>query len=62
MDLVKDNKEQIFEEKEQEIITLTQPLVPTIFRTSIWDETLYKVYLYHYMFNFSRLGLQSFIH
>ena len=44
MDLVQeDQRELIFAEREQDLKRLSMPLKCTCFRTSIWDETLYKV-------------------
>lgn len=34
---------QIFKEREEDLRRLSRPLACTCFRTSIWDETLYKV-------------------
>lgn len=34
---------QIFKEREEDLKRLSRPLACTCFRTSIWDETLYKV-------------------
>eukprot|EP00095_Tigriopus_kingsejongensis_P000285 snap_masked-scaffold816_size93094-processed-gene-0.8 protein:Tk00285 transcript:snap_masked-scaffold816_size93094-processed-gene-0.8-mRNA-1 annotation:"ras-related gtp-binding protein a" len=43
MDLVQeDQRDMIFTEREEEIKRLSQPLECNCFRTSIWDETLYK--------------------
>jgi len=45
MDLVpEENREQVFKDRSQEIMTLSDPLKPVCFRTSIWDETLYKAW------------------
>lgn len=33
----------IFKKRETELVQLSSPLKVTCFRTSIWDETLYKV-------------------
>lgn len=44
MDLFKDqDKTRIFEEKQAELVKIANPLSVSCFRTSIWDETLYKV-------------------
>lgn len=43
MDLVaEDQREQIFKEREEDLKKLSLPLDCTCFRTSIWDETLYR--------------------
>lgn len=34
---------QIFKEREEDLRRLSRPLECSCFRTSIWDETLYKV-------------------
>lgn len=45
MDLVQeDQRELIFKEREADLKRLSQPLNCTCFRTSIWDETLYKAW------------------
>ncbi|EAL63082.1 hypothetical protein ACTFIW_012493 [Dictyostelium discoideum] len=45
MDLVpEDQRDTLFKNKEQEIRQASLPLKPTCFRTSIWDETLYKAW------------------
>jgi len=45
MDLVpEDQRETIFKKRETELISLSTPLKITCFRTSIWDETLYKAW------------------
>ena len=47
MDLVQeDQRNLIFAEREEEIRRLSQPLESHCFRTSIWDETLYKVAIF----------------
>lgn len=44
MDLVpEDQREQIFLQRETELKQVSIPLKIQCFRTSIWDETLYKV-------------------
>lgn len=43
MDLVaEDQREEIFKEREEDLKKLSLPLDCTCFRTSIWDETLYR--------------------
>lgn len=43
MDLVaEDQREEIFKEREEDLKKLSLPLNCTCFRTSIWDETLYR--------------------
>lgn len=43
MDLVaEERREEIFKTREEDLIRLSKPLECTCFRTSIWDETLYK--------------------
>lgn len=45
MDLVQEDKrETIFLQREAELVKLSKPLECTCFRTSIWDETLYKAW------------------
>lgn len=45
MDLVaEDQREQIFQEREDDLKKLSLPLDCTCFRTSIWDETLYRAW------------------
>ncbi|EFC50270.1 predicted protein [Naegleria gruberi] len=45
MDLVpEDQRDKIFRKKEQELRQLSSPMKVTCFRTSIWDETLYKAW------------------
>lgn len=45
MDLVpEDQRDTLFKQKELEIKQNSLPLKPTCFRTSIWDETLYKAW------------------
>jgi len=45
MDLVpEDQREQIFKQRENELKQISLPLKPNCFRTSIWDETLYKAW------------------
>jgi len=45
MDLVpEDQREQIFKQRENELKQISLPLKPCCFRTSIWDETLYKAW------------------
>lgn len=44
MDLVaEERREEIFKEREEDLKGLSKPLECTCFRTSIWDETLYKL-------------------
>uniref|UniRef100_A0A2K6KWZ1 Ras-related GTP-binding protein n=1 Tax=Rhinopithecus bieti TaxID=61621 RepID=A0A2K6KWZ1_RHIBE len=48
MDLVQeDQRDLIFKEREEDLRRLSRPLECSCFRTSIWDETLYKV-ISHY--------------
>ncbi|KAF4085577.1 hypothetical protein AMELA_G00096690 [Ameiurus melas] len=45
MDLVQeDQRDLIFKEREEDLKRLSRPLLCTCFRTSIWDETLYKAW------------------
>ncbi|XP_041502124.1 ras-related GTP-binding protein B-like isoform X1 [Microtus oregoni] len=45
MDLVqKDQRDLIFKEREEDLRRLSRPLECSCFRTSIWDETLYKAW------------------
>ena len=45
MDLVQeDQRDLIFSEREEDLKKLSKPLDTTCFRTSIWDETLYKAW------------------
>ena len=45
MDLVQeDQRDVIFSEREEDLKKLSKPLDCTCFRTSIWDETLYKAW------------------
>lgn len=45
MDLVpEEQREQIFTEREEDLKRLSKPLDCTCFRTSIWDETLYRAW------------------
>uniref|UniRef100_H2UE88 Ras-related GTP-binding protein n=1 Tax=Takifugu rubripes TaxID=31033 RepID=H2UE88_TAKRU len=45
MDLVQeDQRDVIFKEREEDLKRLSRPLECTCFRTSIWDETLYKAW------------------
>lgn len=37
---------QIFKEREEDLKRLSRPLECSCFRTSIWDETLYKVCMF----------------
>lgn len=37
---------QIFKEREEDLRRLSRPLECSCFRTSIWDETLYKVCIF----------------
>ena len=47
MDLVpEDQREQIFLQRETELKQISLPLKIQAFGTSIWDETLYKVYVF----------------
>lgn len=44
MDLIADeHRERIFAEREAELLKLSDPADCRVFRSSIWDETLYKV-------------------
>lgn len=43
---------QIFKEREEDLKRLSRPLLCTCFRTSIWDETLYKVMLFDFSVRF----------
>ena len=44
MDLIpEDQRDMIFSEREAELKRRSHPLEATCFKTSIWDETLYKV-------------------
>jgi len=44
MDLIPENmRDQVYRAKEAELKQISLPLKITCFRTSIWDETLYKV-------------------
>ncbi len=47
MDVLKSDQERatVFEEKQTELSQMAHPLRLTCFQTSIWDETLYKVWL-----------------
>jgi Ras-related GTP-binding protein A/B len=46
MDLVpEEQRDQVFKKRESELVQLSQPFKIVCFRTSIWDETLYKVIL-----------------
>jgi Ras-related GTP-binding protein A/B len=45
MDLIaEEQREQVFKKREEELIQISAPLKITCFRTSIWDETLYKAW------------------
>lgn len=45
MDLVaEDQREQIFKDREDDLKRLSKPLECTCYRTSIWDETLYRAW------------------
>jgi Ras-related GTP-binding protein A/B len=45
MDLIpEDSREKVFRKKESELKTLSAPMKITCFKTSIWDETLYKAW------------------
>lgn len=45
MDLVaEDHRDMVFQERQQLILTHSRGLTPTFFKTSIWDETLYKAW------------------
>ncbi|CAI2376124.1 unnamed protein product [Moneuplotes crassus] len=45
MDLIADSmRDKVFEQKQQEIIDVSKDFDVTCFRTSIWDETLYKAW------------------
>lgn len=44
MDLVaEEQRETLFKEREEDLIRLSRPGNVTCFRTSIWDETLYRL-------------------
>lgn len=52
---------QIFKEREEDLRRLSRPLACTCFRTSIWDETLYKVlnltvHIFIYLFIYCQSG------
>jgi len=45
MDLVpSDQREQVFKTRQQELVNISNPMSIICFRTSIWDETLYKAW------------------
>jgi len=45
MDLIpEDQREQVFKTREKELLEISSPMNLTCFRTSIWDETLYKAW------------------
>lgn len=45
MDLLhEDQRDKIFSERENEIMSMSEPVVVTCFKTSIWDETLYRAW------------------
>ncbi|XP_039249854.1 ras-related GTP-binding protein A-like [Styela clava] len=45
MDLVlEDQRDMVFQDKQNDLINLSKPLECTCFKTSIWDETLYKAW------------------
>eukprot|EP00163_Fabomonas_tropica_P030153 TRINITY_DN6710_c0_g1_i1.p1 TRINITY_DN6710_c0_g1~~TRINITY_DN6710_c0_g1_i1.p1 ORF type:complete len:300 (-),score=57.36 TRINITY_DN6710_c0_g1_i1:161-1060(-) len=45
MDLIpEENREQVFNDKQTELIRMAHPLKTVCFKTSIWDETLYKAW------------------
>lgn len=44
MDLIPDDQRKIFDKREAELMKRSLPLECTCFRTSIWDETLYKAW------------------
>ncbi|CDW54420.1 ras GTP binding protein A [Trichuris trichiura] len=45
MDLVhEDHREAVFQERQRDLLKLSEPLNCVCFRTSIWDETLYKAW------------------
>jgi len=45
MDLIQeDQREQVFKKRESELVGISSPMKITCFRTSIWDETLYKAW------------------
>jgi len=45
MDLIpEEQREQVFRVREKELLEISAPLQPISFRTSIWDETLYKAW------------------
>lgn len=48
MDLVaEEQRETLFKDREDDLIRLSKPGHVTCFRTSIWDETLYRYLLQH---------------
>lgn len=52
MDLVQeDQRDKIYNERVLELQTRSLPLQVIPFRTSIWDETLYKVYFFTFVVN-----------
>jgi len=45
MDLIpEDQREQVFKKRESELTSISDPMKIVCFRTSIWDETLYKAW------------------
>ena len=45
MDLiVEDQRDPIFNERQEDLKKLSKPIACTCFKTSIWDETLYKAW------------------
>ncbi|XP_063102045.1 ras-related GTP-binding protein B isoform X1 [Cavia porcellus] len=61
MDLVQeDQRDLIFREREEDLRRLSRPLECSCFRTSIWDETLYKAWssiVYHLIPNVQQLEM-----
>ncbi|XP_005401596.1 PREDICTED: ras-related GTP-binding protein B isoform X1 [Chinchilla lanigera] len=61
MDLVQeDQRDLIFKEREEDLRRLSRPLECSCFRTSIWDETLYKAWssiVYHLIPNVQQLEM-----
>ena len=52
MDLVQeDQRDLMFSDREKDLKKLSLPLECKCFRTSIWDETLYKVKIIFYFYN-----------
>jgi Ras-related GTP-binding protein A/B len=63
MDLVpEDQREKVFKTKEAEILEASNPQKVVCFRTSIWDETLYKVSLLSSLLSSLSLSLSLSLH